>query len=321
VTALFADDRYRGAHGIGRYAAEILPRLRPSWTSLGLGGSPHTPLDAFRALPDLTPEALVYSPGYGALVRAPRQVLTIHDLIQLRLPMPARWKFAAYYAGPVRAAVRRAGVVITVSDASADDIREWVRDERVRVVNAGNGCSTAFTADGLAEGHDDSSLVFVGNLRSHKNLDVVLRALVTASSVRLRAVVPAAEVAAGRARAESLGVSGRVTWLHDIDDERLAALYRGAAATVMPSIDEGFGLPALESIACGVPVIHWAGCRAVSEIVGGRGWAVDSATDAVEWAAVMDVAAGAHRRVAPPTGEYDWARTAKTISRVLESLF
>jgi len=320
VTPLFADDRYRGAHGIGRYAAEVLPRLRPTWMPLGLGGSPHTPLDAFRALPQLTSGALVYSPGYGALVRAPRQVLTIHDLIQLRLPAPARWKFAAYYAGPVRAAVRRVGVVLTVSDTSADDIRAWVRDDRVKVVNAGNGCSAAFTTDGVADAADDPYLVFVGNLRRHKNLDVVLRALVLVPGVRLRAVVPSSEVAAAGARAEALGVSTRVSWVHGVDDERLAALYRGAAATVMPSIDEGFGLPALESIACGVPVIHWGGCRAVGEIVGDRGWTVGSPTDAGEWASAMDAAAAARRRVTPPRGEYDWDTTADTISTVLESL-
>ena len=70
MSALYVDDRYRGAHGIGRYAGEVLPRLRPEWRPLGLDGSPHSPVDAFRSLPAPVRAGTVYSPGYGALVRA-----------------------------------------------------------------------------------------------------------------------------------------------------------------------------------------------------------------------------------------------------------
>lgn len=319
MSRLYVDDRYRGAHGIGRYAREVLSRLRPEWTRLDVDGSPHSPLDAFRSLPGLARDAIVYSPGYGALARAPRQVVTIHDLIQLRSPWPQRAKFAAYYAGPVRHVVRKAGVVLTVSETSARDIREWVRDDSVRVVNAGNGCSHAFRPDGDPPSSPDPYVVFVGNIRPHKNLDVVLRALVRAPGVRLRAVVPERERAVGAARAAALGVADQVQWLCGLDDEQLAALYRAASATVMPSIDEGFGLPALESIACGVPVLHWRGCAAVAEIVGERGWALDSARDAEEWAAGLTLALSHRRRVQPPHGDYDWEATAAVVSTVLET--
>lgn len=318
MSGLYVDDRYRGAHGIGRYAREVLARLRPQWQPLGLDGSPHAPLDAFRRLPGLDDRAVVYSPGYGALVRAPHQVLTIHDLIQLRSPWPQRAKFIPYYAGPVCSAVRRAGVVLTVSETSARAIREWLRDDAVRVVNAGNGCSAAFQPEGPAEDAAEPYVVFVGNMRRHKNLDVVLRALAIADGVKLRAVVPQREIAAAAAHAAELLVADRVDWLHDVDDEQLAALYRGAAATVMPSTLEGFGLPALESIACGVPVVFWRGCESVAEIVGDRGWALESAADAADWAAALNAAVEARRRVTPPVGAHDWNRTAAVISDVLE---
>jgi glycosyltransferase involved in cell wall biosynthesis len=318
VPELFVDDRYRGAHGIGRYASEVLPRLRPEWRSLGLSGHAHSALDAFRSLPRLDHGSLVYSPGYGALVRAPRQILTVHDLIHLRMPWPGRAKFEAYYRGPVRHAVRKAGVVLTVSQTSTRAIREWLRDDSVEVIDAGNGCSDSFRVDGEAGRSNEPYVLFVGNLRRHKNLDVVLRALVLSPDVQLRAVMPPGEIPAAAAQAAALGIDSRVEWLQGIDDERLAALYRGAVATVMPSTLEGFGLPALESVACGVPVIFWRGCEAVAEVVGDRGWSLESWSDAEEWATTLTLASAQSRRVQAPTGAHDWDRTAAIISDALE---
>ena len=315
---LFVDDRYRGEHGIGRYAREVLERLHPEATPLELDGSPYAPTDAFRSLPQVGAHDLVYSPGYGALVRAPKQIITVHDLIQLRSPWPGRAKFIAYYGGAVRRVVRKAGVVLTVSETSARDIRAWVRDDNVRVVNAGNGCSAAFTPEGPQAEAPDPYLMYVGNTRHHKNLGVVVRALALTPGVHLRAVIPSPEVPLADALAAEAGVTNRVEWISGVDDEQLAALYRGAVATVMPSTDEGFGLPALESIACGVAVIHWRGCESVAEIVGDKGWALDDATDAPAWAEVFAIAASARRRVTLPAGLYDWNRTASIISDELE---
>lgn len=317
MTALFVDDRYRGAHGIGRYAREVLGRLDVPWRDLGLDGTPYAPLDAFRRVPGPGAADVVYSPGYGALLRAPRQVLTVHDFIQLQTAWPGRAKFLAYYNGPVRRVVRRAGVVLTVSETSAEAIRAWLRDDSVRVVNAGNGCSAAFTPEGPREAASDPYVLFVGNTRAHKNLDVVLRGVAVAPGVRLRTVVPEGEADEVRGLATAGGISSRVDVLVGVDDERLAELYRGAAATVMPSLLEGFGLPALESVASGTPVIHWGGCRAVAEIVAGRGWSLGDAHDAQEWAVAMVEAIESPRTVSAPAGFYDWDRTARIVGATL----
>lgn len=320
MTRVLVDDRYRGAHGIGRYAAEVLPRLTVPWEPLGLDGSPFSPVDSFRSVgAGSAADAVVYSPGYGALVRARRQLLTLHDLIQLQAPGLAGWKFAAYYAGAVRSVVRRAGVMLTVSETSARALREWINDDTVEIVNAGNGCSDAFRPGADTLTTSDPYVLFVGNGRAHKNLDTVLDALVAARDVRLVAVVPEHEIAELSTRATSRGVDARVRWVSGVDDERLAELYRGAAATVMPSTLEGFGLPALESIRCGVPVVYWAGCEAVAEIVGERGWAVSSSHDAQEWSSVLVEAVSAGRRVDPPEG-YDWGRTANIVSETITRL-
>ncbi len=316
---LLVDDRYRGAHGIGRYASEVLPRLSLPWEPLGLSGTPFSAVDAFRPVGPAARNALVYSPGYGALLRTRRQLLTLHDLIQLSSPGLSRWKFAAYYSGPVRAVVRRAGIVLTVSETSARALRSWVNDDDVEIVNAGNGCSDAFHPRPDTLQRSDPYILFVGNGRAHKNLDVVLDALAVASDVRMVAVVPAQEIADLQSRATHRGVDARVRWVSGVDDDDLADLYRGASATVIPSTLEGFGLPALESIRCGTPVVYWTGCDAVAEIVGDRGRAVASADDAHEWAGALTAAVSAERRVDPPEG-YDWGRTAGIISATITRL-
>ncbi|RZI95833.1 MAG: glycosyltransferase family 1 protein [Microbacterium sp.] len=318
VAMLWADDRYRGAHGIGRYASEVLSRLGNSWTSLGLSGKPGSPLDPAQRLPAERGD-LVYSPGYAGFFSRRRQILTVHDLIHLKTPWPGRAKYLAYYGSVVRPAIDRAGVVLTVSETSRAAIREWLGNERVEVVNAGIGCSDAFRVDGGADVSDQPYIQYVGNLRRHKNVDVVLRALATITDVRIRLLLPASEIDEARARIDALGLSARAEAVSGLSDVALAASYRGARATVMPSTLEGFGLPALESIQCGTPVIYWKGCTAVSETVGDRGIAVDDAADVRAWATAIGRLVAEPRRVEPPAPDaYSWDRTAASVRRVLQ---
>jgi glycosyltransferase involved in cell wall biosynthesis len=312
------DNRWTGQHGIGRYAREVVPRLSVTWAPLQLDGSPSAPLDFLRAVPGISAGSIVYSPGYNALLRSGRQVLTVHDLIHLQSDWPGRAKYVAYYGGPVRHVVRRSGIVITDSKASVDAIREWVRDDSVKIVNAGVGCSPEFHPNGPTEQADEPYLLAVSNMRRHKNLDTLLLAISRVPELRLRVVLPASEADAANRRIAELGIASRVEALQGVSDERLAELYRGAVATVMPSTLEGFGLPPLESIHCGTPVVYWAGCAPVAETVGEKGHAVEDARDPDEWAESLVEATRNPQRVSPPRpGEYDWSRTASVISATL----
>lgn len=315
---LWVDDRYRGSHGIGRYAAEVLGRLDLAWTRLPVAGKPGRPRDAFQRL-RIPRNDVLYSPGYAGFVSRRRQVLTVHDLIHLQTAWPGRAKYLAYYLSVVRPAIRRAGVVLTVSETSRDAIRHWLDDDRVEVVNAGIGSSAAFTADGPRAESDRPYAMYVGNLRSHKNVDVVLRALAVTEGVDLRMLVPVAEAERARARTAQLGLASRVTVLHGLGDEELAGLYRGAVATVVPSTLEGFGLPALESIQCATPVLYWEGCASVRETVGDRGVAVDDAHDVHAWARALRTAGASGRVVPPGPREYSWEQTAATVAQVLRT--
>ncbi|MGW9112860.1 glycosyltransferase family 4 protein [Microbacterium sp. NPDC055683] len=314
MTRIAIDTRWDGIAGIQRYSREVLPRLRTPWVSLGFDGDHLAPLDSLRRVPDVD---LVYSPGYNAFVRARRQLLTLHDLIQLESDWPGRAKFLAYYRFAVRPVVRRTGVVLTVSETSKRAVEEWLGDDSVRVVNAGIGCSDAFRADIAPAETPDPYVIYVGNLRFHKNLVTVLDALARVPDARLRALLPAAEHDEARRLFAERGIAERVDLLPRLDDDALAREYRGAAATVMPSTLEGFGLPALESVMTGTPVLYWRGCAAVAETADGRGTAVEGAHDVEAWAAAIRSSLASPTRVAPPTTGYDWDATARIIDATL----
>lgn len=310
---LWVDTRWEGRHGIGRYAREVCSRLTVSSRPLRLSGSPASPVGALAKMPT----GLVYSPGYNAFLRAERQILTIHDLIHLQTPWPGRAKYLAYYNAVAKPVVKRAGVVITVSETSRNAIEAWLNDPSVEIVNAGLGSSPAFREDVPSTNPTDPYLMYVGNLREHKNVRVVLDAIVRVPEARLRMRIPTAEHAQARTLFNARAISNRVSLLPELSDDELASQYRGAAATVMPSILEGFGLPALESVMTGTPVIFWNGCAAVAETARGRGWGVSKAHDVGSWAEAIAEALEHPRRVVPPTA-HDWGDTARCVDAVLE---
>lgn len=323
ATSLLVDERWTGRHGIGRYADEVVPRLRQAHQDLNIGGSPSSPRDAFRRLPSPVSTGLIYSPGYNAFLRAPRQVLTIHDLIHREVSGVHGVKYRLFYDQVIRRVVRRNGVVITVSDTSAQAIRSWAGDS-VNIVNAGIGSSPAFTRHGAVANADAPYVLYVGNLRSHKNLQVVLGAIAAHPEVELRLVLPQNEHPRARLLFSQFGITNRTTILPNPTDEGLAEHYRGAVATVMPSQLEGFGLPALESVLCGTPVIYWRGCAAVAETVGDRGIATRSPADSNEWAEAIDTLMSTSTTIHDFDGsKYSWDRTAAiidaTLAEVLQS--
>jgi glycosyltransferase involved in cell wall biosynthesis len=313
---ILADTRWSGVHGIGRYASEVLPRLSVEWSALEVGGKPSDPQDFLRVRRTPAGET-IYSPGYnGFLARSP-QVVTVHDLIHLHPTTGRRAVYLAHYSTVLRPIIRRNRLVLTVSETSKRAIEEWVDDDRVRVVNAGNGLSEAFhPGDAPATADDAPYFLYVGNLRAHKNVDVVFRALARVPDAKLVVVMNDREGAVRRAT--ELGVADRVEVCSGLSDPELAELYRGAVATVFPSLVEGFGLPAVESIACGTPVIFWEGCESIAEISSGQGFPVGDAHDDVAWAAAMERALTERPRAAPLAASYSWDRTAELVSRTLK---
>jgi glycosyltransferase involved in cell wall biosynthesis len=223
-------------------------------------------------------------------------------------------------------------MVLTVSETSAAAIREWLGDESVDVRVVGNGKSfqSLPIADlrDVAAGRRDHDralrLLYVGNLKVHKGFPTVLRALTCIPEATL-AVVTADEAEVRRvAAALSPEVGERVLVRSDVSDEGLSRLYDESDVLVMPSREEGFGLPALEALAHALPVVYWGGCTGLLETLGGYGHQVEDAEDGPAWAAAIQEAAGSGVRVDRGLGEllsrYDWEAVAARVAAAIAEL-
>ena len=320
--AVVVDARWDGAHGIGRFAREVLARV--PWQLVPVTGS--HPVSA-RGLLELDPALrraarrtgtrAFFTPGYAAPLAWPgRLALTVHDLIHLDVPGECSPAKTAYYRYAVRPAVRRADLVVTVSEFSRRRIVQWADIPPERVLVAGNGVDQAFF-----EADDDAGnggyLLHVGNHRPHKNLPALLRALAAVADPPPLWLTgtPDPELGAAVARCRLTGV---VRFLGHVPEADLPRLYRRAAAVVMPSTYEGFGLPALEGLAAGVPVVV-SDRTALPEVVGEAGWLVDPEDPdawAAAWSDALSDAGRARARQAGPARarEFSWARVAGRVA-------
>jgi glycosyltransferase involved in cell wall biosynthesis len=185
---------------------------------------------------------------YALPLRSPCPVVvTVHDLSFERGPELMGRKDRLVFRRVVPWAARRAARVLTVSERSKRDLVELYGVPEARVVVTPNGVDPAFHPGEPGGAHEYA--LAVGAIQSRKNQ---LAALEAASAVGLPLVVAGPEkdsTLAAALRARGARLEGYV------DTERLAELYRGAACVVQASRYEGFGLPVIEAMACGTPVV------------------------------------------------------------------
>jgi alpha-1,3-rhamnosyl/mannosyltransferase len=219
-----------------------------------------------------------------------RAVVTIHDIIHLLYPQFLPSRAAHLYARVmIRRALSRADRIITVSWNSKRDLVDYfgVPGSRIEVVY--NGVSEAFRSDvapeqrrRVAERYDLTApyLLFLGGAKPHKNVQNVVRAFAEA---RRTGDLPHVLVLAGAmpentARLEALlsalELNASVRRPGIVPEEDLPALYAGAAVFLYPTLYEGFGLPVVEAMASGVPVLT-STTSALQEIAGGYAYVVD----------------------------------------------
>ena len=270
-------------------------------------------------------------------------VITVHDVIFLRYPEafhPAKRAYLKYMTGW---SARHAAHVIAVSEQTRQDVIELlgVRPERVTTIHNGVGSQFVPISDdrrrkfSLDKGLSGRTILYVGTLEPRKNLTMLLQAFSElASDFDFNDTTLVIGGSKGWyydevfATAERLGLmgSGRVRFLGRVPDEELPLWYNVASVFVFPSKYEGFGLPPLEAMACGAPVIT-SDTSSLPEVVGDAGIMLSS-DDPGAWVAGMrlvlgDVATARElgARALERSKQFSWDRTARetldVYSRVL----
>jgi glycosyltransferase involved in cell wall biosynthesis len=206
-------------------------------------------------------------------------VVTVHDLAVLRHPETFNLWTRLYSRLCVSRVARAARLLIAVSEHTKRDVVELlgVPEEKVRVVP--NGVADTFSPEGPAEPGD--YVLAVGTIEPRKNLHRLAEAT-RRLGVELRVVG-----APGWGHVE-LGAG--VRRLGRVSDEELARLYRGARCLAYPSLYEGFGIPIVEAMASGTPVVTSRG-GATEEVAGGAGVLVDPLDPAAIAAGIEEASA------------------------------
>ena len=244
------------------------------------------PVEAFTGLVDLFHATDFVLPP--TLPRT-RSLLTVHDLSFIRVPDAASPSLRRYLEAVVPRSVERADHVLADSQATKDDLMEIYRTpaDKISVLYSGVAGRFGRVTDEMAlkdvlDRHDLKDIRYVlsvGTVQPRKNYSRAIRAL---STIRDQGIDLHYAVAGGPGWLEDemyrsireTGMEDRVHILGFVPDEDLPALYSGARALIAVSLYEGFGLPILEAMACGTPVIT-SNLSSLPEVAGDAGILVD----------------------------------------------
>jgi glycosyltransferase involved in cell wall biosynthesis len=268
---------------------------------------------------------LVYSPANLAPVLSSRNVVVIHDVAALRHPEAYTRQYAAYQRVMLTGLVRRARLLITVSEFSRRELVEVLGAPPERIAVVAEGVAEDFAQRASASpgpgayGLAGPYVLVVGTASERKNLGVLgvaARALAERGVELVLAGSDRGYLRVGEMPLRRLGY---------VAEDDLPALYAGALALAVPSVYEGFGLPCLEAMACGTPVVA-AASGALPETVGNAALLVGP-HDANAFAeALVSVAFEADAR-APlievgrrRAAHFTWVRTATLTDQVIGGL-
>ena len=214
-------------------------------------------------------------------------VVTVHDLVRLAFPHAPEDRMSAVGLALDRRGIRKATHVICVSEATKKDLMQYlaVAEEKITVIYNGIDHSV-FKPSPVNDGRFSAPYVlYVGSERPRKNLVCLLRAFAAIkdrgprfASLRLRKVGSAGRSEEFRTttleEARRLGIDRDIDFVDHVSDQDLAVVYSNAVALVYPSLYEGFGLPVVEAMASGCPVVA-SNISSLPEVAGSAALLVD----------------------------------------------
>ena len=274
---VYFDNRWKGMHGIGRFAKALESALRlPPLDIKGIPTSPLDPIVLYFSMRKLRGGGAVFSPGYNAPLFMPRPyVFTIHDLNHIDRKENSSVLKRLYYNLVIKRACHKAFRILTVSEFSRNRISSWAKIPKEKVINVGNGVEDCFNQNVLPYDPGYPYFFSVSNRKAHKNEDRLIEAFSQANiGLETRLLLTGESNDALSKVCQRCGVYDRVIFVGSVSESELARLYRGALALVFPSLYEGFGLPVIEAMACGTPVIT-SNTTSLPEVSGGAALLID----------------------------------------------
>jgi glycosyltransferase involved in cell wall biosynthesis len=328
--------------GTGRYTAELLRALALSapegWTVSSVVAR-HSGVDAARVdgvdgphVLGLPPRALVaawqlglpwwrgdavHAPTPLAPARAPRGrtlSVTVHDTVPWTHPETLTLRGVSWHKAMIERASRRANALVVPTQAVADDLAARVSGTApVHVIGHG---VTELPTDDVELDLPERYVLAIGTVEPRKGIDVLIKAMAGLDVPLLLAGQPGWGGLDPAAMADDVGARVRV--LGRLTDAELAHVLRRASVLAVPSLAEGFGLPLLEAMAAGVPVVH-SDAPALVEVAGGAGITVPRG-DAPALAAALRDVLGSPSRAGTLSGlgrtraaDFSWLSSARSV--------
>ena len=192
-----------------------------------------------------------------------KSIVTIHDLIFLRHPEFYNWVDTKIYAWKFRQTIREADHIIAVSECTKRDIIELGQVDARRISVIYQSCAPRFTISSSRREEEKVSryILSVGSIEARKNILLAVKALPYLPEDISLVIVGRHTTYTDQVNdyIKANRLDHRVRILHGVIDEELPALYADAEAFVYPSVYEGFGIPIIEAISCGLPVVACTG--------------------------------------------------------------
>lgn len=274
----------RGFRGDGRIESKFVHRFPGRLTNLILERC-NIPIELMMGKLDIFHGPCFFIPNHFRC----KSIVTIHDMMTFRYPEFLERKESVFYTNRIYVSVKRADAIITVSNFTKEEIVELLNipEERIRVIY--NGIASTFYPIKEKEkieqikakyGVKGPYLLFVGNIEPKKNIEKLIHACI---ELRNSSIYKYPLLVVGKKSWYFKTVWEVVQQLHAEDysiftdvvaDDDLPYLYSGAELFILPSLFEGFGIPIIEAMACGIPVVA-SNRTSIPEITGDAAILID----------------------------------------------
>jgi glycosyltransferase involved in cell wall biosynthesis len=281
---------------------------------------------------------LFHAPHYVLPALTPgRTVVTIHDCIHLMFPQYLTHRLGPAYArASLWTAAHKSNRIFTVSEQSKRDILKFFKVPPDKIVVTPNAIDQRFSVEPNAEEVTQIReryqlshpfILYVGNIKPHKNLERLIEAfhyVRRQGRGEMELLIIGNEISKLqplRRAVHKYGLHRYVRFHGFVEDKTLSVLYRLASVFVFPSLYEGFGLPPLEAMACGTPVVT-SNVSSLPEVVGDAACLVDPYSAQAIADGILQVLHSAHLRAEmrqrgfARVREYSWERSVARVRQV-----